>query len=181
MPSSLPLLHHQPEVMEQVVRVVRPRRGFGVVLHAEERQRFVAQAFKRLVVQVNVGQLNFVGIDRVGIDGEVVVVGRDLDLAGGVVLDRVVAAVVAEFELVGLAAEGQTRELVTEADSENRNAAQKFANGAHRIIHRLGIAGAVGEKDSVGLQLQHIFGSGLCRNHRHAAALAGEHSQECSA
>ena len=83
------------------MRVVRAGGGFGVVLHAEERQRLVAQAFESLIVQVDVGQLDFVGVDRVGIDGEVVVVGRDLDLAGGVVADRVVAAVVAELELVG--------------------------------------------------------------------------------
>jgi len=50
---------------------MRSRRGFGVVLHAEERQRAVAQAFERLVVQVHVRQFNFVGVDRVGVDGEV--------------------------------------------------------------------------------------------------------------
>ena len=78
----LPLLHHLPEVAEQVVRIVRAGRGFGVVLHAEERQCLVAKAFQRLVVQVHVRQLNLVGIDRVGIDGKVVVVRRDLHLAG---------------------------------------------------------------------------------------------------
>ncbi len=67
------------------MRVVRAGGGFGVVLHAEERQRLVAQAFESLVVQVDVGQLDFVGVDGVGIDGEVVVVGGDLDLAGCVV------------------------------------------------------------------------------------------------
>ena len=67
------------------MRVVRAGGGFGVVLDAEERQRLVAQAFERLVVQVYVGQLDLVGVDGVGIDGEVVVVGGDLDLAGGVV------------------------------------------------------------------------------------------------
>jgi hypothetical protein len=40
------------------MRIVWAGRGFGVVLHAEERQRFVAQAFERLVVQVNVGQVD---------------------------------------------------------------------------------------------------------------------------
>ena len=95
------------------MRVVGAGGGFGVVLHAEERQRAVAQTLEGLVVQVHVGQLDFIGVDRVGIDGEVVVVGRDLHLAGGVVFDRVVAAVVAEFELVGSAAQSQAGELVT--------------------------------------------------------------------
>src|ERR1035437_9136207 len=43
--SSLPLLHHAPEVAEEVVRIVRTGGCFGVVLHAEQRQRPVAQAF----------------------------------------------------------------------------------------------------------------------------------------
>ena len=94
------------------MRVVRAGSGFGVVLDAEERQRLVAQAFKRVVVQVNVGQFDLVGVDGVGIDGEIVVVGRDLDLAGGVVAHRVDAAVVTEFEFVGLATKGQPGELM---------------------------------------------------------------------
>ena len=76
--SSLPLLHHGAEVAEQVMRVVRAGGGFGVVLDAEQRQHLVAQALERLVVQVDVGELDFVGVDGVGIDGEVVVVSGDL-------------------------------------------------------------------------------------------------------
>ena len=64
-------------------------------------------------------------VDGVGIDGEVMVVGRDLHLAGGVVAHRVVAAVVAEFELVGFAAQGEAGELMAEADAEDRDAAQQ--------------------------------------------------------
>ena len=64
------------------MRVVRAGGGFGVVLHAEERQRLVAQAFERLIVQIHMGQLDLVGVDGVGIDGEVVVVGGDLHFAG---------------------------------------------------------------------------------------------------
>ena len=83
------------------MRIVRAGCGFRVVLHAEERQRFVAQAFERLVVQVNVGQLDLVGVDGVGIDSEVVVVRRDFYLAGRVVAHWMIAAVMAELELVG--------------------------------------------------------------------------------
>ena len=78
---------------------MRSRGGFGVVLHAEQRQRLVAQAFERLVVQVNVGQLHFVPVDRVRVDGEVVIVRHDFHLAGEIVAHRMVAAVVPELEL----------------------------------------------------------------------------------
>ena len=65
------------------MRVVRAGSGFGVILHAEQRQRAMAQAFQRVVVQVDVRQLDFALLQRVRIDGEVVIVRRDLDLAGG--------------------------------------------------------------------------------------------------
>ena len=156
---------------------MRPRRGLGVVLHAEERERAVAQAFQRLVIQVHVRQLDLVGVDRVWIDGKVVVVRGDLHLAGEVVAHRVVAAVMAEFELVCLAAQGNAGELMAEADSEDRHAAQEFANGAHGVIDRLRVAGAVGEEDAVGLEVEDILGRGLGGNHRHAAALAHQHPQ----
>jgi hypothetical protein len=62
--SPFPLLHHLRELLEQIVRIMRPRRGLRVILHAEQRQVPVAQAFERLVVQVDVGQLDFAVRDR---------------------------------------------------------------------------------------------------------------------
>src|ERR1039458_1772243 len=97
---------------------------FRVVLHAEERECLVTQTFERLVVQINVGQLDLVRVDGVGIDGEIVVVRSDFNLACSVVLNRMVAAVVAEFELVSAPAEGEATELGAQTDSKNRHAAQ---------------------------------------------------------
>jgi len=148
-----------------------------VVLNAEQRQRLVAQAFERLVVQVNMGQLDLVGVDRVGIDGEVVVVGGDLHLAVGRVLYRVVAAVVAELQFVSTPAQSQPGKLMAEADSEDRHSTQELANGAHGVIDRLRIAGTVGEEDAVGFQFKNVVGRGLRRNHRHAAAFAHQHPE----
>src|SRR5678815_3594196 len=52
------------------------------------------------------------------LDREAVVLGRDLDAAGGEVLDGLVGPAVPELELVGLGAEGEGEELVAEADAE---------------------------------------------------------------
>ena len=52
------LFHQIHEIVEQVIRIVRTGRGFGVVLHAEDRVAPVAEAFQRLVVQVDVRQLD---------------------------------------------------------------------------------------------------------------------------
>ena len=63
------------------MRIMRPRRGFGVILHAEQWQIAVPQAFQRAVVQIDVRQLHFTLRQRIRIDSKIVVVRRDLDLA----------------------------------------------------------------------------------------------------
>ena len=83
-----------------------------MVLDAEQRQVAVAQTFERLVVQVHVRQLNFGLRQRIGIDGEVVVVGCDLDFARVQLPYRMIAAVVSELEFESFAAECNTGELV---------------------------------------------------------------------
>ena len=61
---------------------MRARSGFGVILDREDRQGLVAKAGDRVVVEVDVRDLN-IGRQRIGVDGEAVVVRRDLDLTGG--------------------------------------------------------------------------------------------------
>ena len=53
-----------------------------------------------------------------------------------------------------------------------------LANALLRVGHRLGIARTVRQKDAIGLQREHIFGAGRCRNHGHAAALADQPAQD---
>lgn len=55
---SGPLLHLIQELPEQVIRVVRPGRSFGVVLDAEHRLLFVPQPFDGAVVQIEVRHLH---------------------------------------------------------------------------------------------------------------------------
>ena len=74
------LVHELDEIVEQIVRIVRTGRGLGVVLHAEHRVVAVAETLQRLVVQVHVGDLDFVQVERIGVHREAVIVGRDLHL-----------------------------------------------------------------------------------------------------
>jgi len=138
---------------------VRAGAGFGVVLHAEERQGAVAEAFESVVVEVDVGEVDFGGVEGVGIDREVVIVAGDLDLAGVVALNGMIAAVVTKLELVGFAAEGEADELMAQADAEDGCAAGELADALLRVDDGLGIAGAVGEEDAVGLERK--FARGL--------------------
>src|ERR1700728_758726 len=176
--SSLPLLHHFPEILEEVMGVVGAGAGFGVVLHAEERHGAVAKAFEGVVVEVDVGELDFGSVDGVRIDGEVVVVRGDLDLACIVAPDRMITAVMAEFELVGFPAEGEADELVAETDAEDGRASGEVANAFLSVMDRLGVAGAVREEDAVGLEGEHVFSGSLRGNHSDAATFLGEHAQD---
>ena len=78
---------------------MRPGRGFRVILHAEQRQVPVAQAFQGLIVQIDVRQFDFALRQRIRIDREVMVVRRDLDLPGLQLLHRMIPAVVPKLQL----------------------------------------------------------------------------------
>ena len=70
--------HQLHEIVEQVVRIVRAGRGLGMVLHAEDRLAAMAEAFQRLVVQIDVGDFDLAEFERIGIHREAVIVRGDL-------------------------------------------------------------------------------------------------------
>ena len=105
------------------------------------------------VTSTSVGQ-------RIGIDGEAVVLGGDGDFAGAQILDRLVAAAVAELQLEGRAAEGVGEDLVAEADAEDRELADESRDFLVDVAEGGGIAGAVGEEDAVRIFRQHLGGGG---------------------
>ena len=96
--------------------------------------------------------------ERVGIDGEAVIVRCDLDPVRHLVQNRVVRAAVPEFELVGLAAQRQTENLLAEADAEDRFLADQLANLGGLELERFGIARAVRQEDAVGVQREDVLG-----------------------
>ncbi len=86
---------------------------------------------------------------------------RDLDLARGQIHHRLIAAVVTELELVGFAAERETHDLMAETNTEYRLFTDQFLHVFFCIRHGVGIARPVGEKNSVGIQGQNVFGGRL--------------------
>ena len=162
--------HQFDEVVEEIERIVRAGRGFGVVLHAERRVVAVTETFERLVVEVHVSEFDVEAFERIGIDREAMIVRGDLDLLRELIEHRVVGAAMSEFQLVGFTASGKTHELMAEADAEDGRAAEQLADVGDLRFERLGIAGAVGEKHAVGLERQHVFSGSQGRNHGDAAA-----------
>ena len=122
---------------------MRAGRGFGVVLDAEDGLAPVAETFERLVVQVDVGDVDVVRVERIGIDREAVVVRGDFDALGELVHHGMVGAAVAELQLVGLAAQREAEDLMAEADAEDGRFADQAAHVVDLGVQRFGIAGAV--------------------------------------
>ena len=67
------LFHQSDEALEVVRGIVRPRRGFGVVLDGEDWQALVAHALDAVVVEIEVRHFH-VRREAVGGDGETVIV-----------------------------------------------------------------------------------------------------------
>src|SRR3954470_16090042 len=151
--------HQIREALEQVMRVARPRRSLGMVLHREHRPALELDAAVGAVEQRDMGLRGAFGQGRL-IHREAVVHRCDLHLAGGLVLYRMIGAMMTLMHLFGLGADSQAEHLVTQANSKGRRAgADHFLNHRHGVLAGLrGIARAVGEDHAVGLHRQNIFG-----------------------
>src|SRR5215208_5289398 len=119
------------ELFEQVARVPWSRARLGVVLHAPGPLLGARDALDGAVVEVAVGQLNAIS-ERILANSEAVILARYLDTSRLQVSDGMVRAVVAERQLVGLAAEGEPEELVSEADPECRDPTEQRTQSVDR-------------------------------------------------
>ncbi len=117
---------------------------------------------------------------RVRIDREAVVHRNDLDLAGGVVLDWVVGAVVSLVHLLGPGTERQCQHLVAEAYAEDGDVRlEKVLNDRHGIFARRGrVARAVRQEDAVRLERQDFLGARLSRDDGDTAVQVGEEAED---
>ena len=106
---------------EQRRRIMRPRRRFGMILHAKNRLRFVAQTFDSLVVQIDPVNRNFFR-QAFCVHRKAVVLRGDFHLAGFQILHRLIAAAMAEFQFESFSAKRLAENLVAEANAKNGNA-----------------------------------------------------------
>ena len=74
---------------------MRPRGGFGVILHAEDGVAAVAHSFQGAVIEVRVRRFHF-GRQRFGADREAVILGGDFHLPGLLIENRLVGRAMAE-------------------------------------------------------------------------------------
>src|SRR5580700_12087112 len=93
--------------------------GLRVMLHRKNRLADEPQPLVAAVEQRGVSRLDPVR-QAVGIDNKAVVLAGNLDLAGQLVLDRVIGAAMAALHLARPPAERQRQHLVAEADAADR-------------------------------------------------------------
>jgi hypothetical protein len=135
-----------------------------VILHAEERQILVAHAFVGSVVQIDVRDFDIAGWQGLRIHAKTMVLRGDFHLAGEQILDRVIGAMVAEFQLEGLAPQGEAAELMAQADPENGDAAGELLNIFDSVSDGLGVTGTIGKKDAIGPQFEDVVRGSVCGN-----------------
>lgn len=108
--GRLILLHRFNKIIEHKLRILRAAGGFGVELGGEEGLGFVLDALAGAVVEV-LEEHGPLGGQRVGIDGEAVVLAGDVAALRTAEAHGLVVAAVAVLQLEGVAARGQAHEL----------------------------------------------------------------------
>ena len=180
---SLGCDHQVDETVKEVGGIVRARSSLGVVLHGERGDVLTSQALNHVVVQTHVGDhdLTELGV-RCGhvvanrrVHSEAVVLRGDFNLAGGLVHDRLVDAAVTEGQLVGAEAQGAAKQLVTEADAEERGALTQHAlQQLNLLVSGCRVTGAVGEEHAVRVVGVDVLEGCACGQHVHAHATLSE-------
>ena len=147
-----------------------------MVLHGEDGLGLVGKTFQRAVVQV------YVRDDHIGnvvdIHTETVVLGRDFHMPGREVFNRVVTAVVAEFQLAGRAAQSVAEKLMAEADARHGIAFDKLLDGHDFVGEGRRVAGAVGQEHGLSAAGLDLFGGEGRRNDQYVEALLGQKAQD---
>ena len=96
--------------------------------------------------------------------------GPSLHAAGEKVLHRVVAAVMAELQLVDLGTRGLGHHLWPRQMPNSGTFPSSFSGLSIGLLHRLRVTRAVGEEHAVGVHRQHVFGRRVPGHHSEFAA-----------
>ena len=97
---------------------MRTGRGLGVILNTKDRNGIAAQALHRAVIQVDMRNL-CIRRQRLRVNREPMVLRRDRNLPGEQILDRLVAATMAELQLERLSAQSVGQNLMAQTNPED--------------------------------------------------------------
>ena len=116
------------------------------------------------------GELQARSGEALSIHGIAVVLACDLDPSCVQVPDRMVAAPVAEFQLIGPGTVGQGDDLMAQAYAEDRHPSPQGPDKFDDLGHVFRVPGTVGEEQPVGMQGQHLIRLGIIGQHGHIAS-----------
>ena len=80
----------------------------------------MSHALKAVVIEIDMGEFDFILIQRIEINAEPMILGGDFDPAGGQVLYRLIDTPMAEFQFIGFTAESEAHYLMSQANPEKR-------------------------------------------------------------
>jgi hypothetical protein len=146
----LVLLHVLDVLVEQVGRVERSALGLGVELGAENGSRVVNQTLVGLVVQVGEVLPPLTGKSS-GVNSVSMVLRGDVAFASAQIESRDVVGTVAVLELDRLRASGEGNQLVTHANTHDRNLRrlEQLAEVEHGLCAVSWVTRAVGDEDTI--------------------------------
>src|SRR5258708_33568565 len=96
------------------------------------------------------GRCYFPRVETFDLHTETMVLAGNFHLLGQGIQDRLVSAPVAELELIGLAAQGEPQNLVSQANAEDRDiAVDQLPDRFSHVRHTLRVTWAIGKEHSL--------------------------------
>ena len=92
------------------------------------------------------------------------------------IFDRLVTAPMPKFQFERSSAKGKTEHLMTKTNSEDRFATDQTADRRVGVRQRLGISGAIGEKNALRVEREHFFSCGCGRDNGNAESALSKRS-----
>ena len=120
-------------------------------------------SFHCFIIEIDMRQVRF-SSERLDIYGKSVILSSDFHFPRHEVLDRMVSAVMTEFELVGPPSKGETKELVSKTDPKNGLFPKEIPDNPDGVRDTLWIAWTIGQKDPVRVLGQGLVGRSRRRN-----------------
>src|SRR5579872_1812797 len=109
------------ELVEEITAVMRPGRSLGMILHRKGGPVFQPDTLYRLVIEVDMGDLDIGSLPhRFRVHAKTVVLRRDLTAARDQVLHRMVQPAMTVMHLESRDAVGQRQQLMPQADTKKR-------------------------------------------------------------
>ena len=109
-----------------------------------------------------------------------VVLRGDLHTAADQIHNRLVATTMTEFEFFHLGAARQADHLVTEADAKDRHLADQLLHLLVGLHHGIGVTGAIGQKDAIGIHVEHLTRGCIPRHDGEVAASTDQALQDAA-